>query len=193
MEMKFIMVLTLFLYSVPNSYSSIHPGNTTHDPKVTDLGCLAYRVDGTTEFKMNYEDAWTQFTRRTQRNEDIDIMVPSLYTKALQIKQIDIALQNLVETVGDKYMAVSGLPNPSKTHAKNIAKLALDMMDLGSSVIFDGEPVRITIGIHSGEVVTGVIGQRMPRYCLYGNTVNLTSRTETTGDPGKINVSEDAY
>uniref|UniRef100_A0AAR5PSJ1 Guanylate cyclase domain-containing protein n=1 Tax=Dendroctonus ponderosae TaxID=77166 RepID=A0AAR5PSJ1_DENPD len=90
-------------------------------------------------------------------------------------------------------MAVSGLPNPSKTHAKNIAKLALDMMDLGSSVIFDGEPVRITIGIHSGEVVTGVIGQRMPRYCLYGNTVNLTSRTETTGDPGKINVSEDAY
>lgn len=46
-----------------------------------------------------------------------------------------------METVGDKYMAVSGLPNPSKTHAKNIAKLALDMMDLGSSVVFDGEPV----------------------------------------------------
>ncbi|XP_050303265.1 guanylate cyclase soluble subunit beta-1 [Anthonomus grandis grandis] len=98
-----------------------------------------------------------------------------------------------VETVGDKYMAVSGLPEPCTSHAKNIAKLALDMMDLGSSVIFDGEPVKITIGIHSGEVVTGVIGQRMPRYCLYGNTVNLTSRTETTGEPGKINVSEDAY
>ena len=52
---------------------------------------------------------------------------------------------------------------------------------------------QITIGIHCGEVMTGVIGQRMPRYCLFGNTVNLTSRTETTGTAGRINVSEDAY
>ncbi|XP_012216269.1 guanylate cyclase soluble subunit beta-1 [Linepithema humile] len=99
-----------------------------------------------------------------------------------------------VETVGDKYMAVSGLPEPCRCHARCIARLALDMMDLAADEVqIDGEPVKITIGIHSGEVVTGVIGHRMPRYCLFGNTVNLTSRTETTGQPGKINVSEDAY
>ncbi|XP_047121448.1 guanylate cyclase soluble subunit beta-1 [Schistocerca piceifrons] len=98
-----------------------------------------------------------------------------------------------VETVGDKYMAVSGLPEPCETHARCIARLALDMMDLSQEVRVDGQPVQITIGIHSGEVVTGVIGHRMPRYCLFGNTVNLTSRTETTGQPGRINVSEDAY
>lgn len=98
-----------------------------------------------------------------------------------------------VETVGDKYMAVSGLPEPCTTHARCIARLALDMMDLSNEIKVDGKPVSITIGIHSGEVVTGVIGHRMPRYCLFGNTVNLTSRTETTGEPARINVSEDAY
>ncbi|CAL8081694.1 unnamed protein product [Orchesella dallaii] len=98
-----------------------------------------------------------------------------------------------VETVGDKYMAVSGLPEPCSSHARCIARLALDMMDLVQQVKIEGTEMKITIGIHSGEVVTGVIGQRMPRYCLFGNTVNLTSRTETTGALGKINVSGDAY
>ncbi|XP_015786459.1 guanylate cyclase soluble subunit beta-1-like [Tetranychus urticae] len=99
-----------------------------------------------------------------------------------------------VETVGDKYMAVSGLPQPCPSHARCIAKLALDIMDLSKTVkTEDVDDVQVTIGIHSGEVVTGVIGRRMPRYCLFGNTVNLTSRTETTGAPGKINVSETAY
>ncbi|KAG7225837.1 hypothetical protein INR49_014358 [Caranx melampygus] len=98
-----------------------------------------------------------------------------------------------VETVGDKYMTVSGLPEPCTHHAKSICHLALDMMEIAGQVKVDDEPVQITIGIHTGEVVTGVIGQRMPRYCLFGNTVNLTSRTETTGEKGKINVSEYTY
>jgi len=53
--------------------------------------------------------------------------------------------------------------------------------------------MQITIGIHTGEVVTGVIGQRTPRYCLFGNMVNIASRCETTGLTGKINVSEYTY
>ncbi|XP_058127008.1 guanylate cyclase soluble subunit beta-1 [Anopheles ziemanni] len=98
-----------------------------------------------------------------------------------------------VETVGDKYMAVSGLPDECENHAKCIARLALDMLDMAKNVKMGTEALKITIGIHSGEVVTGVIGNRMPRYCLFGNTVNLTSRTETTGVPGRINISETTY
>ncbi|XP_050081235.1 guanylate cyclase soluble subunit beta-1 [Anopheles maculipalpis] len=98
-----------------------------------------------------------------------------------------------VETVGDKYMAVSGLPDECENHAKCIARLALDMLDMAKNVMMGTEAMKITIGIHSGEVVTGVIGNRMPRYCLFGNTVNLTSRTETTGVPGHINISETTY
>ncbi|XP_053945101.1 guanylate cyclase soluble subunit beta-1 isoform X1 [Anastrepha ludens] len=98
-----------------------------------------------------------------------------------------------VETVGDKYMAVSGLPDHCEDHAKCIARLALDMMDMAKNVKMGSYPVQVTIGIHSGEVVTGVIGNRVPRYCLFGNTVNLTSRTETTGVAGRINVSEETY
>ncbi|KAK6976642.1 guanylate cyclase soluble subunit beta-1-like isoform X1 [Biomphalaria glabrata] len=99
-----------------------------------------------------------------------------------------------VETVGDKYMAVSGLPEKCDDHARSIARLALDFMDISKDLKDPtGEQIMITIGIHSGEVVTGVIGKKMPRYCLFGNTVNLTSRTETTGEKGKVNVSEYAY
>ncbi|XP_058443051.1 guanylate cyclase soluble subunit beta-1 isoform X2 [Malaya genurostris] len=98
-----------------------------------------------------------------------------------------------VETVGDKYMAVSGLPDECENHAKCIARLALDMMDMARNVKMGSESLKITIGIHSGEVVTGVIGNRMPRFCLFGNTVNLTSRTETTGVHGRINISDSTY
>jgi class 3 adenylate cyclase len=53
--------------------------------------------------------------------------------------------------------------------------------------------LQITIGINCGEVVTGFIGKRVPRYCLFCDTVNQTSRCETTGTKGKINITENAY
>ncbi|XP_055331352.1 guanylate cyclase soluble subunit beta-1-like isoform X2 [Paramacrobiotus metropolitanus] len=100
-----------------------------------------------------------------------------------------------VETVMDKYMVVSGAPNvlPPSAHAEEIVLLAMKMRRClrGLTIDSKGTTVRVTIGIHSGEIVTGVIGNRMPRYCLFGDTVNMASRFQTTGKEGMINISQE--
>lgn len=124
---------------------------------------------------------------------DIVTMLNEIYTN------FDTLLDHLstyvykVETVGDKYMAASGLPERCSNHAQVICSLTLDMADLMKNKRVKNKNISVTFGIHSGEVVAGVIGQRMPRYCLFGNTVNLTSRTETTGLKGNINITEKTY
>jgi len=100
-----------------------------------------------------------------------------------------------VETIGDAYMVVSGLPirNGNK-HAGEIASMSLDLLSLADHFIIRHRPtqkLQLRIGIHSGSCVSGVVGLKMPRYCLFGDTVNCASRMESTGMPLKIHVSLD--
>nr|WP_017662039.1 adenylate/guanylate cyclase domain-containing protein [Baaleninema simplex] len=99
-----------------------------------------------------------------------------------------------IKTIGDAYMVAGGLPVPRDDHADAIANMALDMLDaIESFQPYSDTPIQIRIGINSGAVVAGVIGIKKFIYDLWGDTVNVASRMESTGIPGRIQVTGDTY
>ncbi|XP_038122931.1 uncharacterized protein LOC6036811 isoform X2 [Culex quinquefasciatus] len=99
-----------------------------------------------------------------------------------------------VETIGDAYMVVSGLPQRNgDNHASEIAMMSLELLCGISGFIIPhmrNRTIEIRVGVNTGPCVAGVVGTTMPRYCLFGDTINTASRMESTGEPMKIHVSE---
>jgi adenylate cyclase len=99
-----------------------------------------------------------------------------------------------IKTIGDAYMAAAGLPTPRADHAEAAAAMALEIRDLAARMTTPhGDPFHLRIGIDTGPVVAGVIGNTKFSYDLWGDAVNTASRMEAQGLPDRIQVTPAIY
>ncbi len=152
----------------------------------------------------NYDNATVLFTDFKGFTHIAEKLTPEELVNEIDLcfKEFDNIISKYriekIKTIGDAYMCAGGLPTRNKYNAFDVVKAALDIRDYMLKYKEEREKLgvpffEIRIGIHTGKVVAGVVGTRKYAYDIWGDTVNLASRMESSGEPGKVNISGDTY
>ena len=134
---------------------------------------------------------FTALSRRTPPGDLVGILNGIFTTFDLLVEKHSL---EKIKTIGDSYMLAGGIPIHRDDHAQAVADVSMEMIAaLDRLNAANGTELKMRIGINTGPIVAGVIGKRKFTYDLWGDTVNLASRMESSGMAGVIHVSESTY
>jgi adenylate cyclase len=155
-----------------------------------DRGAIADSFDEVTVLFADIEE-FTAFSSRITPIEQVSLL-NKLFSLFDQLAE-DYSVEK-IKTIRDVYMVAGGVPIAKANHATAIADMALAMHQTAAEFQTKlGEPFQLRIGISTGSVVAGVIGKKKWTYDLWGNTVNLASRMQSQGAPGRTQVTAPTY
>jgi class 3 adenylate cyclase len=148
----------------------------------------------------SFTDVTACFVDMVDFTKKAAILNPKVLIK--ELNEIFTAFDNIVEmnacerikTIGDSYMAVAGLPEPTPSHAIQVVSCCVEMIRFIRRRNAEAEHKwEIRLGVHTGDVIAGVVGVKKYIYDVFGDTINTASRMETISEPMKINISDSTY
>ena len=172
---------------------NILPEDVAEELKSTGAS-MARRFENITVLFSDFK-SFTQFSE----NISAEALVEELH---ISFKKFDAIMQKYgiekIKTIGDSYMAASGMGHGHLDSVKNAVMAGIEMQDFIIQLKAERESrgelaFEMRVGIHTGPVVAGIVGVKKFAYDIWGDTVNTASRMESSGEPGKVNISDVTY